>query len=133
MRSLLAVALLFATTSSFAIEDLTVEVTAWLLNHSTTNADKAWEAKLEGKIKDKIATSDSISGDEAAATLICYDWAADRRKKFDESNPNRPPLTLEDKQSLCRIYAYFMKKGWQFPQDVRDDLTKAKFLVWIGK
>lgn len=120
-------------TSCSAMDDLRVEVAEWLLNHSTTAADQAWERKLETKIKDKMDSNEALSGAEAAATQIAYDWCADRRKKFDEGNPNRPALTIDDKQQLCRMYAYFMKRGWAFPEDVRDDLTKTKFLLWIGK
>lgn len=130
---ILLVTFLLTSTSVFAIEDIRVEVAAWLLNHSTTPEDAAWERKLERKIKDKLDSNEALSGDLAAATLIAFDWFADRRKKFDEDNPNRPPLTIEDKQQLCRMYAYFMKRSWPFPEDVKDDLTKQKFLLWIGK
>jgi hypothetical protein len=106
-------------------ETVSDSVDEFLKKHSTEQADAKWKkefvARLDGMLKD----NDALSGQNAAADIVVYNWFADRLKKFKANG-----LAPEEKVEVCRMYALYTEKGWCWP--FSKHLTLENYRRWIA-
>ena len=117
--------LVFAV-SAHAMESIEPETLEYLAKHSSPEADAQWKAKLEARINQMLKDSESLSGPQAAAEKLGFDYFADHRNDFEQKR-----LSKQQKIDTCRLYQYFVTHGWEFPSKVRDDISKVKFRIWF--
>jgi hypothetical protein len=124
MRHLMLVAVLFCA-SSFAVEDISADVTAFLVLHSTAQADTQWQRTMLKKLKDKMDREDFISDLEAAGNIVVFDFFADHQACFGDGQ--RKPLKLDEKIEICRMHQLWVAQGWRWPTKIASAITHENF------
>jgi len=126
MKKLLLASLFSMAFSSWALEDISPEVIQYLQEHSTPAADAQWKAKVMARINQMLADDPSLSGPEAAAEKLGFNFFADHKNQYEEKR-----LTKAIKIETCRMYILFREQNWSFPARVHEDISKTKFRHWM--
>lgn len=112
---------------SSAADDLTQEAKEFVKTHSDEKAEAKWLKKTKDLFQDMIKDNDAISSDQKAADICLFDFLADNRKRFEQTEK----LTDDDRLALCRWYLLYRKSGWDFPPKIVPYLNRANYDRWF--